>query len=94
MSPSSSPPAAATESLSPSSSPLAAAEELRSSTTQPFTQHFGIFRNNNKLVYQSQDFMCTNKKGKIGEAYFDHSWYVFFYFYNYFDIAETVWICG
>jgi len=38
--------------------------------------------------------MCTNKKGKIGEAYFDHSWYVinFLFIYNYFNITETVWI--
>lgn len=44
--------------------------------TLPFSQHFGIFRNNNKLVYQSQDYMCKNKAGKVGKEYFNHSWYV------------------
>ena len=61
----------------PSSTPQASPEY-----TQPFTQHFGIYRKNNKLVYQSQDFICKNKKGRVEEAYFEHSWYVINFFYS------------
>ena len=41
--------------------------------TLPFSQHFGIFHNNNKLVYQCQDYMCKNKADKVGKEYFNHS---------------------
>lgn len=61
---------------------------LSNSETQPFTQHFGIFRSNNKLVYQSQDYMCKDKN----DEYFNHSWYVLFlFFYNNLAFFTIIW---
>ncbi|CAG8730949.1 5772_t:CDS:2, partial [Rhizophagus irregularis] len=60
--------------------------ESQDSGTQPFTQHFGIFRSNNKFVYQSQDYMCKVKN----DEYFNHSCCVDKMLYEINEVADYI----
>ncbi|CAB4397509.1 unnamed protein product [Rhizophagus irregularis] len=60
--------------------------ESPDSGTQPFTQHFGIFRSNNKCVYQSQDYMCKVKN----DEYFNHSCCVDKMLYEINEVADYI----